>query len=243
MKAIVLKELNAFFTSNMGFVVFILFLISIGSLLWIFPNPFNLFDQGYANLIPFFEVLPWIFCVFIPAICMQSFSEEQKQGTLELLLTKPIPLNHLIAGKFLGSLGLGILALLPTLFYLISLSQLAADDVNVDYGVILSSYLGVMLLMSSFSAIGIFASSLTDNQLIAFFTAAFLSILLYVGLGEISSFVFGDTQLYTLDYFSLKYHFKSISRGVMDSRNILFILSICILFLVLTRLRLNLYLK
>ncbi|PKG42929.1 gliding motility-associated ABC transporter permease subunit GldF [Psychroflexus sp. MES1-P1E] len=243
MLAIFLKEFNSFFSSAIGFVVAGLFLLATGVLVWVLPGSFNIFDQGYSNLTPFFEVLPWIFCVLIPAICMRSFSEEKKQGTLELLLTKPISINQLIVGKFLGSFSLSVIALLPTLFYIISISELSAEGVRVDYGVIFSSYVGVLLLMSCFTSIGTFASCLTDNSLIAFVIGTSLSVLLYFGSVGVSSIPLWDSQLYTLDYFSLSHHFRSISRGILDSRNLIYFISISLFFLVLTHLQLKSNLK
>lgn len=234
MLAIFSKEFNSFFSTSIGFIVVGLFLISIGSLIWIIPGTFNIFDSGYVNLIPFFEALPWVFAFLIPAICMRSFSEEKKQGTMELLLTKPISLNQLILGKFFGCLCLSMIALAPTLFYLISLTELAAENVVVDYGVIFSSYLGVILFISCFTSIGIFASSLSNNQIVAFILGTVISLFLYFGFNGLSSIPVGVSQLYALDYFGISYHYKSISRGILDSRNLIYFLSITFLFLALT---------
>lgn len=239
MLAIFTKEFNSFFSNAIGYIVIGLFLISIGSLVWIIPGPFNIFDFGYVNLIPFFEALPWIFIFMIPAICMRSFSEEKKQGTLELLLTKPISHNQLIFGKFLGCLCLCIIALLPTLIYLVSLSSLVSETATVDYGVIMSSYLGVILLMCCFTSIGLFASSISSNQIIAFILGTVISLFLFFGFESLSSVAFGDYQLYGLDYLGLDYHFKSISRGVLDTRNLIYLASVSVFFLALTRLQLK----
>jgi ABC-2 type transport system permease protein len=239
MLAIFSKEFNSFFSSAIGFIVVGLFLISIGSLIWIIPGPFNIFDLGYVNLIPFFEALPWVFALLIPAICMRSFSEEKKQGTMELLLTKPLSLDQLIVGKFLGCLCLSIIAIIPTLFYLIGLTSLAATDVTVDYGVIFSSYFGLILLMACFTSIGVFASSLSTNQIVAFISGTVISLFLYFGFDGLSSISMGDSQLYALDYLGMSYHFKSISRGVLDTRNLIYLVSITVFFLALTRFQLK----
>ncbi|NEV93259.1 gliding motility-associated ABC transporter permease subunit GldF [Psychroflexus sp. YR1-1] len=235
MLAIFSKEFNSFFSTPIGFIVVGLFLISTGSLIWIIPGNFNILNSGYVNLIPFFEALPWVFVFLIPAICMRSFSEEKKQGTLELLLTKPLSLNQLILGKFLGCLALSLIAILPTLFYLISLTELAAEGVVVDYGVIFSSYLGVVLFISCFTSIGIFASSLSHNQIIAFISGTLISLFLYFGFEGFSAVAVGDSELYTLDYFGMRYHYNSITRGILDSRNLIYFLSITFIFLALTR--------
>lgn len=239
MLAIFSKEFNSFFSSAIGFIVVGLFLISIGSLIWIIPSSYNIFDSGYVNLIPFFEALPWVFAFLIPAICMRSFSEEKKQGTMELLLTKPLSLNQLVLGKFLGCLCLSLIAIIPTFLYLFSLSALSAEDVDVDYGVIFSSYLGVVLLVACFTSIGIFASSLSNNQIVAFIFGTVISLFLYFGFDGLSSISIGDSRLYALDYFGISYHFKAISRGILDSRNMIYFLSISLFFLSLTRFQLK----
>ncbi|MBZ9778252.1 gliding motility-associated ABC transporter permease subunit GldF [Psychroflexus sp. CAK8W] len=239
MLAIFNKEFNSFFSSAIGYIVIGLFLISIGSLIWIIPGPFNIFDLGYVNLIPFFEALPWVFAFLIPAICMRSFSEERKQGTMELLLTKPLSLNQLVFGKFLGCLCLSLIAILPTFFYLISLSALTAEDVYVDYGVIFSSYFGLVLLISCFTSISVFASSVSTNQIVAFIWGTVISLFLYFGFDGLNSIAIGDSQLYSLEYFGINYHFKSITRGILDSRNLVYLLSISVSFLALTRFQLK----
>lgn len=239
MFAVFIKELNSFFSTAIGFIVIGLFLLSIGSLIWIIPGTYNIFDAGYANLIPFFEALPWVFAFLIPAICMRSFSEERKQGTMELLLTKPLSLNQLVLGKFLGCLCLSLLAILPTLFYLIGLSQLASEDISVDYGVIFSSYLGLVFLVSCFTSVGVFVSSLSTNQIVAFISGTVISLFLYFGFNGLSSISIGDSQLYALDYLGMNYHFKSITRGILDSRNFIYFLSLTCLFLALTRFHLK----
>ncbi|WP_019038185.1 gliding motility-associated ABC transporter permease subunit GldF [Psychroflexus tropicus] len=239
MLAIFSKEFNSFFSSAIGLIVVSLFLIAVGSLVWVIPGGFNIFDYGYVNLIPFFEVLPLIFAFLIPAVCMRSFSEEKKQGTLELLLTKPLSIPQLVFGKFLGCLLLSIIAVLPSLFYLISLSSLANENVMVDYGVIFSSYLGTFLLLSCYTSVGIYASSLSSNQIVAFIIGTMISLFLFYGWDSLSSISLGNSQLYALDYLGIRYHFKSISRGVLDTRDVIYFISVTILFLSLTRFQLK----
>lgn len=239
MLAIFNKEITNFFSSASGYIILCLFLIGIGLISWVIPGPFNNFDWGYASLHLFFEALPWVFSFLIPAVCMRSFSEEQKQGTLEILLTKPITLYELVLGKYLGLLCIALVALLPTLLYLVSLSALAAEDASIDYGVIFSSYFGVVLLLSCFTAIGIFASSLTKNQVVAFLLGSGITLILFFGFSGLPAVSLFNSQLYTLEYFSLSYHYKSISRGVLDSRSLFMLLSYTILFLALTRFQLQ----
>lgn len=239
MFAIFSKEFNHFFSSAIGLIVVGLFLISIGSLIWVLPGAYNIFDLGYVNLIPFFEALPWVFAFLIPAICMRSFSEEKKQGTMELLLTKPLSLNQLILGKFLGCFCLSIISIIPTFLYLFSLSALAKENLSLDYGVIFSSYFGVVLLIACFTSIGVFASSLSTNQIVAFILGTVISLFLYFGFDGLSSISIGNSQLYALDYFGINYHFKSISRGILDSRNLIYLISVSLFFLMLTRFQLK----
>lgn len=239
MFAIFSKEFNHFFSSAIGLIVVGLFLISIGSLIWVLPSAYNIFDLGYVNLIPFFEALPWVFAFLIPAICMRSFSEEKKQGTMELLLTKPLSLNQLILGKFLGCFCLSIISIIPTFLYLFSLSALAKENLSLDYGVIFSSYFGVVLLIACFTSIGVFASSLSTNQIVAFILGTVISLFLYFGFDGLSSISIGNSQLYALDYFGINYHFKSISRGILDSRNLIYLISVSLFFLMLTRFQLK----
>lgn len=243
MFAIFTKEINSFFSTAIGYVVISIFLLMTGLFLWVFPGSFNIFDKGFANLIPFFEIAPWIFTFLIPAICMRSFSEERKQGTLELILTKPITLNQLIFGKFFGALVLGIFALIPTILYIFTISNLAADDSTIELGAILSSYFGLILLMACFTSIGIFASSITDNQLIAFISAAFLCLLMFYALEGISDVQLFGSEIYALEYLSLSFHYNSMTRGVLDTRDIIYFLTVSVLFLGLAKLQLQNFLK
>jgi len=239
MLAIFNKEFNSFFSSAIGYIVVSLFLVSVGSLLWIIPGSYNILDFGYANLVPFFEILPLVFAFLIPAVCMRSFSEEKKQGTMELLLTKPIRTKQIVIAKFLGCFCVALIAILPTFFYLLSISKLAAEDVSLDYGVIFSSYLGTILLLACYTAIGIFASSLSNNQIVAFITGTAINLFLFFGWDSLNSIAFGNSQVYALDYLGIHYHFKSITRGILDTRDIIYFLSISVLFLILTGLQLK----
>ena len=239
MWAIFKKEFFGFFSSVLGILVILVFLLISGLLLWVFETPYNIFNAAYADLTLFFELAPWVFLFLIPGICMKSFSEEQRKGTLELLLTKPISLNQLILGKFLGALVLSLIAILPTLLYIFSLQELAGSPDNIDYGAIAASYFGLVFLIAVYTAIGIFSSTLSDNQLIAFIIGVVLCLLVYYGFyGLYESAVFGN-DVFLLEYLSLNYHYKGIMRGVIDSRDLVYFVSVWILFIMLTKIRLK----
>lgn len=211
-------------------------------MLWVFDTPFNIFNAAYADMTLFFELAPWVFLFLIPGICMRSFSEEQRKGTLELLLTKPISLNQLIFGKFLGALVLSIIAILPTVLYVFSLQDLSSAPENIDYGALTASYFGLIFLVAVYTAIGVFSSTLSDNQLIAFIVGVILCVLVYYGFYGLSeSGIFGNDVL-ILEYLSLNYHYKGIMRGVIDTRGLVYFVSVWIFFIALTKSRLK-YLK
>lgn len=229
------KELSTFLFSLTGYLVMGIFLIVISLFLWVFPGTYNIPDSGYASLDPLFILAPWLFMFLVPAITMRSFAEELRTGTMELLLTKPIGIWQIISGKYLASLVLLIFTLLPTLVYYYSISNLGAPPYNVDTGAMWGSYAGLILLGSAFTAIGTFVSTLNSNQLIAFIAGVFLNFFLFVGFESLSSL-----QLFGIaDHFFIKMgmneHYISLSRGVIDSRDVLYFLSVVIFFLVLTK--------
>ncbi|MGB5699893.1 ABC transporter permease subunit, partial [Muriicola sp.] len=171
MFAIFKKELTSFFTTATGILALGLFLTLNGLVLWVFKGPFNIFDYGFADLSAFFMLSPYIFLFLIPALSMKSFSEEKKLGTLELLLMKPMSPWKLVLGKFFGIWVLGVIALIPTLVYVWCISVLGTETGNFDGGLVIGAYLGMILLLTAYTSIGIFASTLSDNQIVAFLTA------------------------------------------------------------------------
>jgi ABC-2 type transport system permease protein len=237
--AILKKEISSFFSSAIGYLVIGLFLVVTGLFLWVFQGPFNITETGFADLAPFFQIAPWIFIFLIPAITMRSFSEEQKVGTLELLLTKPISKLQLTLGKFLGAFALIILAIIPTLIYVIAIYQLGNPVGNLDVGVTIGSYIGLMLLAATFTAIGIFASSLTDNQIIAFIIAVFLSFFLYFGLEGIAAFSTTSSVRDFINSMGIQSHYTSISRGVVDTRDLIYFISVTAFFIIITMMKLH----
>lgn len=235
MLAILKKEINSFFASPIGYLVIAIFLILNGLFLWIFKGEFNILDYGFADVSPFFLLAPWILLFLIPAVTMRSFSDEKKQGTLELLLTKPISNLNIVLGKYFGALILILIALLPTLLYIYTVYQLGSPVGNLDMGSTMGSYFGLLFLAASYTAIGVFASSLTDNQIVAFILAAFICFLFYIGFEGIAEF----TSSSFIEQLGMSIHFKSMSRGVLDTRDIIYFLSVTLFFILLTNLNLK----
>lgn len=235
MWALLKKEVSGFLSSLIGYVVIIVFLLMVGLFMWIFPGDMNVLDKGYADLDTLFLIAPWVFLFLVPAITMRSFAEEKRTGTIELLLTKPLSTWQLILAKFFSGWLLTLIALLPTIVYYITVYQLADPVGNVDKGGIIGSYIGLSLLSAVFVSIGIFASSLTENQIVAFILAVFLCFFIFIGFESIASF----DLLGPLDNVMIKLgvndHYRSISRGVIDSRDLIYFMGVCALFVILTR--------
>ena len=239
MKAIFFKEINSFLYTTIGYLVVGIFLIVCGLFLWVFTGEFNILDNGFANLSPFFLLAPWVFLFLIPAITMRSIAEEKKQGTLEILLTQPITKWQLVLGKYFGAFALSILAIIPTLLYVYAISELGSTPGNYDLGVIIGSYAGLLLLSATYTSIGIFASSLTENQIVSFILVVLLCFLLYFAFDGISNLTIFNSETYGIEYLGLSYHYKSISRGVIDTRDLIYFISIIFLFLSLTKFNLE----
>ncbi|SHI99717.1 protein involved in gliding motility GldF [Mesonia phycicola] len=241
MKAILLKEINSFFSSTIGYLVIGIFLLINGLFLWVFQGDFNILDYGFASLSPFFYIAPWIFIFLIPAITMRSFSEELKQGTLELILTKPITLNQLVVGKYTGTFILVVFALVPSLLYVYTISTLGSTTGNFDSGATIGSYLGLLFLGAVYTAIGIFSSTLSSNQIVAFIIGVIICFLCFYGVEGLSNINLFGSEIYALEYLGISYHYKSISRGVIDTRDIIYFISLILLFLFLAKLNLKRY--
>ncbi|SFO31770.1 protein involved in gliding motility GldF [Chitinophaga sp. YR627] len=239
MLAIFKKEIHQFFSSITGYVAIILFLLANGLLLFVFPDT-SLLDYGYANLDPLFELAPMIYLLLIPAITMRSFADEFKSGTMELLSTKPLSWWQIVTGKFSAGLVVVLISLIPTVVYYIAVRQLSADPDNLDNGGMTGSYIGLFLLGAVFTAIGVWSSSLTSNSVVAFLIAIFTCFIFYNGFDALSKVpAFSGSADYYLRMAGIKFHYTSISRGVIDSRDIIYFLSIIGLMLYLTRLSLQ----
>lgn len=229
------KEFRQFFSSLTGIIALAVFLLLNGLYLFVFPDT-NILDFGYATLDKFFEFAPWIFTFLVPAITMRSFSEEFKGGTYEILQTKPLSYAQIILGKYTGCLLIVLMALLPTLLYAISVQALSAGNAGIDTGGTIGSYIGLLLLAAVFTAIGICCSSFTNNSVAAFIISAFACFILYTGFGAISRIpAFSGGADYYLEMLGIDFHYRSISRGVVDSRDVIYFGSVIAFFLFLTR--------
>jgi len=238
MRPIFFRELNSFFSSVIGYVAVLVFLVACWLFLWVLPD-YNFLDYGYASLDKFFDMAPWLLMLLIPAVTMRSFADEVKTGTIEWLSTKPLSDTDIILGKYFATLVLIIFALLPTLVYLYSIANLAGTKINLDRGAIIGSYTGLFFLAAGFASVGVFCSSLTSNQVVGFLIALFSCYLLYSGfegLSKIPSFT-GSIEYY-LSMLGMQFHYASISRGLIDSRDVIYFLSVIILFIALTRISL-----
>jgi ABC-2 type transport system permease protein len=226
------KELRQFFGSLTGYMAVAVFLIAAGLVLFVFED--NILDFGYASLDRFFLLAPWLLLLLIPAITMRSFAEEFRTGTYELLATQPITKAQLVAGKYVGALLVVIVALLPTLVYAVAVESLATGQ-GLDIGAVLGSYLGLVLLSSVFTMIGVYCSSLTANTVVAFLLALVACALLYYGFAATSRLpVFSGGADYWIEWLGIDQHYQSISRGLIDSRDLIYFISMALLFFVLT---------
>jgi len=232
MKSILLREIKSFFGSPIGYLVIAIFLLLNGLFLWVFEGDYNILNSGFADLTPFFTISPWILIFLIPAVTMRSFSDEKKQGTIELLMTKPISIWEIVGGKFFGAFLLIVIAIIPTFIYVHVISDLGMPQGNIDMGSTMGSYFGLLFLIAGYTAIGVFTSTLSENQIVAFIVSVFLCFILYFGFQGVASQVKNFEDI--IAFFGMDYHFKSMSRGVIDTRDVLYFVSIAVLFLSLT---------
>lgn len=239
MKSILRKELNSFFSSPIGYLVIAVYLLVNGLFLWIFEGDFNILHAGFADLNSYFFLAPWIFIFLIPAITMRSFSDEINTGTIEILKTKPITNWQLILGKYLGSLILVIAAIIPTLIYVFSIYELGNPIGNISFGTTVGSFIGLLFLASAYTAIGIFSSTLSKNQIVSFIIAVAISFFLYYGFEGLASYQLVGNLDYTVQQFGMSEHFSSISKGVIDTRDLIYFTSVTFFFLFLTNFRIQ----
>lgn len=232
MKSILLREINSFFGSPIGYLVIALFLLFNGLFLWVFNGDYNLLNSGFADMTPFFTLAPWVLLFLIPAVTMRSFSDEKKQGTLELLLTRPISIWDIVLGKFFGAICLIVLAILPTLLYVYVLYKLGFPVGNIDLGSTLGSYFGLLFLVAAYTAIGICTSTLTENQIVAFILSVCICFLFYFAFDGLATYFISLENM--LAYLGMNSHFKSMGRGVIDTRDVLYFISLTYVFLAVT---------
>lgn len=239
MYALFRKEITNFLSSLIGITVIIVFLLVTGLFLWVFQSDFNILNYGYANLDGLFILAPWVFLFLVPAITMRSFAEENRTGTIEILMTKPLSDLQIIMAKFFAGVVLVLLSLIPTLVYFFAVYRLGLPVGNVDSGSIWGSYIGLFLLGATFVAIGVFCSSLTNNQIFSFLLAVVLCGFLYIGFEFIYSLsLFGNIDLF-IKQLGMSAHYSSLSRGVVDTRDVVYFLSIIVLFVSMTKLRIS----
>ncbi len=235
MRALIFKEIRSYFSSIIGFITIIVFLIITGVFLWIIPGNFNLLNMGESSLVPFFKLAPYIYLVLIPSFTMKLFAEEHRTGTFEFLSTKPITTFQIVFSKFISGCVLTLFTLLPTFTYYISIIFLGEELGNIDHSSTIGSYLGLLLLSFAFVSIGMYCSSLVKNQIVAFVTAVILNYTIYEGF-----YLFADMVVQPFDFYLLKFsmleHFKSFERGIIDTRDIVFYLSVTAFFIVTTQL-------
>ena len=233
MWAICKKELRQFFSNLTGYIAIIIFLLINGLVLFVFRN--NILDDGYASLENFYSFAPWVLIFLIPAITMRSFSDEYRGGTYEILRTRPLTGWQIVSGKFFGSFIVALISLIPTLVYYFSINSLAATT-GIDAGAAAGSYLGLILLAGVFTAVSVCVSSFTVNAIIAFIISLSVCVLLYYGFNAISQLpALQNGADYYIEMLGIDFHYRSISRGVLDTRDIIYFLSVIIFFLLLTR--------
>lgn len=233
------KEINSFLSSLIGYIVIAVFLLVNGLFLWVLPAEFNILDFGYAGIDGLFMLAPFVFLFLIPAITMKSFADENRSGTIELLLTRPLTDLQIVLSKYFASLILVVLALIPTFIYMISVYKLGSPPGNMDMGAAWGSYIGLLFLAAAFVSIGLFCSSITDNAIVSFLLAVFLCFTIDYGFYFIHSFeLFGSFDLFILQL-GIDEHYLSMSRGVIDTRDVLYFLSLITLFILLTKISLE----
>jgi ABC-2 type transport system permease protein len=235
MFAIYKKEIQQFFSSLIGYIAIIVFLLVLGLFMFIFPDT-SILEFGYATLDSFFTIAPYIFIFLIPAITMRSFAEEINTGTIELLSTRPVTELQIILGKYFAAVTLVFIAIVPTFVYFFTLYMLASPVGNVDVGGILGSYFGLFFLGAVFVAIGIFCSSITSNQIVAFIVGVFLCFFLYLAFGYMSQFatIIGKAD-YLVESLGLSAHYDAMGKGVIDTRDVVYFVSMIAAFILFTR--------
>jgi ABC-2 type transport system permease protein len=235
MYSLFLKELSSFLSSLLGYIVIVVFLVVVGLFLWVFPTDFNIIDYGYANVDGLFIIAPFVFLFLVPAVTMRSFADERKTGTIELLFTRPLSDLQIIMAKFLAAVTLVFLSLIPTIIYYLSVWRLGLPPGNIDSGGFWGSFIGLLFLATAFASIGIFASALSDNQVVSFVLAIIISAFAYLGFEFIYSLeVFGSVDL-LIRSLGMSSHYSSMSRGVIDTRDVVYFLSVVMVFIFLTK--------
>jgi len=227
------KELNQFFSSLTGYIAIILFLLVNGIFLFVLDDS-NIFDYGYASLDSFFTLAPWILMFLVPAISMRTISDEFRSGTFEILKTRPLTSWQIVWGKFLSVLLVIFIVIIPTIIYVFTIKALSANG-EIDSGGLAGSYLGLILLAAVFASISLCCGSFTSNSVVAFLMSVFFCLLIYYGFSALSRLsVFQGSADYYIEMLGIDFHYRSISRGVVDSRDLVYFASLIFLFLSIT---------
>ena len=235
MLALLKKEVRSFLSSLIGYVVMGVFLLLIGLFMWIFPGEWNVLDNGLSSLDTLFTIAPWVFMFLIPAITMRSFAEEQRTGTIELLLTRPLSDLQIILAKFFGGVILVLISLLPTLVYYVTIYLIGSPAGNLDVGATWGSYIGLLFLGAAYVSIGIFTSSITSNQIVSFLLSVVICFFMYIGFESIGSFdLFGSFDRYIIGL-GMNDHYKGLSRGLVDTRDVLYFVLLSTVFILGTQ--------
>jgi ABC-2 type transport system permease protein len=232
--SIFIKEINTFFSSLIAYVVVAVFLLLIGLFMWVFSDT-SVLNYNFAVMDQLFSIAPLVFLFLIPAVTMRSFAEEKQKGTIEFLMTKPLTTTDILLGKYFANVVLVLFALLPTLLYYYSIYTLGSPTGNLDSGAIIGSYIGLIFLASAFVSIGMLASALTENQIVSFILAAFLCFVVHWAFSYIAAMpVFTAKYDLFIQQLGISYHYSSISKGVIDSRDIMYFVSVIAVFLLIT---------
>ena len=235
MIALFIKEVGSFFSTLTGYLVIIVFLLTNSLFIWVFPGAMNVLDMGYADLETLFIIAPWVFLFLVPAITMRTFSDEQRTGTIELLITRPISEIRIVMAKYLAGMFLVLVSLLPTLIYFLTVYWLGNPVGNIDAGRFWGSYIGLFCLAGVYVAIGVFSSSLTGNQIVSFIIAVVLCFIMYIGFDSISAIPILQFADHIIVRMGINEHYKALSRGVIDSRDIVYYIGIIFVFIFLTK--------
>jgi ABC-2 type transport system permease protein len=235
MYSLFIKEINSFFSGITGWLVIVVFLLTTSLFLWVFPGDMNILESGYSTLEPLFFIAPWVFLFLVPAVTMRMFADEKKSGTLELLLTKPLTEFQIVLAKYLAAVVLVLLSLLPALIFYWSVYQLGNPVGNIDTGATWGSFIGLFFLASIYAAIGLFASSLSDNQIISFIIAVALCFLLFMGFDSIGSLAVFSSLEDKIIALGINEHYKSISKGVLEIKDVAYFICAASIFLIGTR--------
>jgi len=241
MRALLFKEIKTFLSSLIGYIAIIVFLVITGLMLWVFPYEYNLLSLYDASIRPFFELAPWVFLLLIPAITMRSFAEEKRTGTIELLYTKPLTDLQIVMAKFLAGFLLVIISIVPTLVYYFTMNQLGDPVGNVDSGETWGAYIGLLFLGGAYVSIGVFSSAVTNNQVVSFILSTFLCFFIYRGFHSVGYIDLIDKMglANTIQNFGIYAHYESISRGVIDTRDLIYFISLIVFFILLTKVKLQ----